>query len=117
KSFISGKIRKEMSRNNNYEVQYSEEDLFQCDGTYARMHSSIYPVPTAGNYIVKSDGVYEIINVHYALDFNYDVQLKPRLTQCGNNDTIVVSNKDRLYRCYKSENEYGFKKVSLLSLL
>ena len=106
-----------MSRYNNYEVQYSEEDLFQCNGIYARMHTGIFPVPSEGNYLVKNDGVYEITHVHFALDFNYDIQIESRLTQCENNDTIVVTNKDRLYRCYKSDTEYGFKKVSLLSLL
>ena len=100
-----------------YEVQFSEEDLFHIEGNYCRMHGNIVPTPDIGQFVVKSDGIYEIGGTSFSLDNHFDVYLRPVLTETQDGDIIVVHSKERYYRCYNKDQKYGFKKVTLLTLM
>jgi len=100
-----------------YQVQFSEDDLFHIEGDYGRMHGNILPTPDSGHYLVKTDGVYEIAHVAFSLDNHFDVFLRPLVTQIQDGDIIVVHNKERYYKFYNRDDGCGFRKVTLLTLM
>jgi hypothetical protein len=82
------------------------------------MYSNTSPTPCAGNFIVRQDGIYEIVTANLNFDGNWDIYLRPVLTECQEGDIILVHNKDKMYKCEEiSDGKYGFKKISLLTLL
>lgn len=100
-----------------YQVQFSEEDLFHIEGDYGKMHANMLPTPDVAQYLVKSNGIYEIAHVSYSMDGHFDVYLRPVVTQTADGDIIVVQNKERYYRCINRDGHYGFRRITLLSLL
>lgn len=100
-----------------YSVHFSEEDLFHIEGDYCRMYGNITPTPDLRHIVLKSHGVYEISHVSWSLDGHYDVYLQPVVTQAQHGDVIEVHNKDRYYRCHNKDSLYGFKKITILSLM
>lgn len=102
---------------NQYSVQFSEEDLFHVEGAFCRMEANSDPRPATGQFVVKRDGIYEIAQVIYSMDNCYDVYMQPIVTQTQDGDIIVVADKERYYRCMNANDRYGFKKVTVASLL
>ncbi len=101
-----------------YQVQFSEEDLFHIEGDFCRMYGTISPTPDIGMHVVRPQGIFKIEQASFAIhDGNYDVYLRPMNTQCEDSDAILVQDKERLFRCHKVNGNYGFKKVTLLTLL
>jgi hypothetical protein len=101
-----------------YCVHFSEEDLYYSEGTYGRMNVNIQPAPVPGNFLVKPDGIYEIDTAYMcSMDMYWDIYLTPVECQCEDGDTILILDKERMYKCHKNKNEYGFKKVTLYTLM
>jgi|SRR6478609_5099437 len=100
-----------------YQVQFSEEDLFHIEGDYGRMHGNIVPTPDVGHYLVKTSGIFEVAHVSYSMDGHFDVYLRPVVTQTADGDAIVVHSKERYYRCINRDGQYGFRRITVLSLL
>lgn len=100
-----------------YQVHFSEDDLFHIEGPFCRMHANIVPTPEIGHFVVRSDGIYEIKQCSWSTDTHYDVILQNVVTQTQDGDVIVVYNKDKYYKCHNKDNVYGFRKITLLSLM
>jgi hypothetical protein len=100
-----------------YQVQYSDDDFFHVEGDYCKMHSTVIPPPQVGSFVVKPSGIYEIAQVTYSMDDYYDIYIQPVVTQTADGDVIVVTNKNVYYRCINKDGVYGFKKITMLTLL
>ena len=82
------------------------------------MDVAIQPVPVPGNFVVRPTGICEIESAFLStMDNHWDIYLVPVDSQCEDGDTILVLNKDRMYKCHKNTYEYGFKKVTLYTLM
>lgn len=101
-----------------YCVHFSEDDLYFSDGTYGRMSKEIVPVPEAGKFLLKSDGIYEIDTAYLStLEGWWDIYLSPVESQCEDGDAILIMNRDKIFKCHKNRYEYGFKKITMHSLM
>ena len=106
---------------NQYQVHFSEEDLFHIEGDYCRMHADITPTPECGHFLVRPYGLYELATVNMGSDGYWDVYLRQIMAGLEDGDILLVSNKERMYRCEKIQDvagiSFSFKKVSWLTLM
>jgi hypothetical protein len=103
-----------------YEVQYSEEDMFMFQPSLGvgKMRGYIEPKPEVGYFLVRKDGMYDIVqSIYFEHDNTWEVYLRPLEVQIKDGDIIVVANKERCYKFYKRENDQGFKRINLATLI
>ena len=102
---------------NQFQVHYSELDIFNFEGEYGQMSSFTNPTPGPGKFLVSPQGIYEVATATVSESGNWDVYLRQIVTECQEGDLIIVQNKDRVYKCERTANgTFGFRKLSLVTL-
>src|ERR1700709_2865421 len=103
----------------NYQVQFSEDDLFHFENGFGRMYNNITPTPSKGQHLIRPQGLYVIEDVSVASwDNNFDITLRLlNHNPCQKGDVIIVANKDKLYRCFIcDENGCQYQKIGMFML-